>query len=125
MRRRALGRYRSHRKAAWAALVLASVGLVAAISIPLALAAGTASAKYYTLGLQPATVCSAATNTATTTVTLTNTAGSQTLGSAQIYFPAGSVFSVSPSAWSFAPNQSNSLYFSGTKDVVSATYLGL
>src|SRR5574340_1536510 len=108
MRRRALGRYRSHRKAAWAALVLASVGLVAAISIPLARAAGTASGKYFTLGLQPATVCSAATPTATTTVTLKNIAGSQTLGSAQIYFPAGSIVPNGVSApWTLASNQSN------------------
>jgi hypothetical protein len=116
--------YRNHGKAAWAVALVAGAA-IAAIVIPLALAAGTASAKYYTLRVSPNPVCTTP-PPASTTVTLKNTAGSQTLGSVQIYFPAGSVATGGVSApWSLASNQSNSVYFTGTKDVVSANYLGL
>jgi hypothetical protein len=112
--------YRNHGKAAWAVALVAGAA-IAAIVIPLALAAGTASSKYYTFTLTPSTVCSSATNS--TLITLRNTAGTQTLGSAEVYFPAGTVSSVTAPA-SLRPGASDATS-NGTKDIVSFQNLNL
>jgi hypothetical protein len=111
--------YRNHRKAAWAVALVAGAA-IAAIVIPLALAAGTASSKYYTFTLTPSTVCSSVTNSSL--ITLRNTAGTQTLGSAEVYFPAGTVFSVTAPA---SLRQASDATSNGTKDIVSFQNLNL
>ena len=80
--------YRSHRKATWA-LVLALTALIAAVVIPLAMAAD----KSYTMTVS-SPVCTGP--APQTVVTLNNTSTSQTLGSAEIYFPRGTVASPVP-----------------------------
>jgi hypothetical protein len=79
--------YRRHRKGTWG-VALGAVALLAAVVIPLA---SGGSGKTYSLGVNPLTVCAGG----STTVTLTNTARTQTLGSAEIYFPPNSVSSAS------------------------------
>lgn len=75
--------FRTHRKASWG-LALALVVGIAAVAIPIA----TAADKTYTL-TATSPVCTGA--APQTTITLKNTSTSQTLGSAEIYFPANSV----------------------------------
>jgi len=68
--------------------VIALAALVAAVIIPIA---SGAADKTYTLAVSPGSACAGA----NTTVTLTNTAKTVTLGSAEIYFPVGSIQEVS------------------------------
>ena len=82
--------YRHHRKATWG-LVTVLVVAIAAVVIPLA----NAAEKTYTLTVNPTTLCANASGGASTVVTLRNTGSPQTAGSAEVYFPAGSVQSVS------------------------------
>jgi hypothetical protein len=80
--------YRRHRRASWA-LVLGLVALVAAVVIPIA---SGAADKTYTMSVTPSAVCSSPIEgAASALVTIGNTAKSASLGSAEIYFPAGSV----------------------------------
>ena len=81
--------YRSHRRAAWV-VMLALVGVLAAVVIPLA---NGGSGKTYTLAATPTTTCA---SPAKTTVTIKNTGSPQTLGSAEIYFPSKMVASAVP-----------------------------
>jgi hypothetical protein len=106
--------YRSHRKATWA-MVLGLAVLVTAVVIPFA---SGAADKTFTLSIAPA--CTGA----STTVTLRNTAQSQTLGSIQIYFPAGSIGTPPPSGWTRTPN-ATSQFFTGTRDILSRDNLNL
>lgn len=74
--------YRNHRKATWA-VVLVLVGVIAAVVIP---AASGAADKTFTIELS-SPVCSGG----SATVTVTNTAKTQTLGSIEVSFPEGSI----------------------------------
>jgi hypothetical protein len=103
--------YRSHRKATWA-VVLGLVVVVAAVVIPLA----TAADKTYTMSVNPTSMCAPATDgEASTVVTLKNTGSPQTAGSAEVYFPAGSVHGVDL-PWQVRTGTSPSS--GGTKDIV-------
>jgi hypothetical protein len=77
--------YRRHRKTTWV-VVLALVGVIAAVVIPLANAGGK---TYKLTATQPAACASPA----STEVKLKNTGSPQTLGSAEIYFPSLTVAS--------------------------------
>ena len=80
--------YRRHRRAA-RGLAIALAIAVAAVVIPIA---SGAADKTYTLSVSPSAVCSSANEgEASALVTIVNTAKSASLGSAEIYFPAGSV----------------------------------
>lgn len=92
--------YQRHRKATWA-LVLGLAALVAAVVIPLAMAAE----KSYTMAVS-SPVCTGP--APTTVVTLNNTSTSQTLGSAEIYFPPNTVASSSPGSVSPLPTSTTS-----------------
>jgi len=112
--------YRSHRKATWAA-ALALVALIAAVVIPLA----NAAEKTYTMTVAPTSMCAPATDGgASTVVTLKNTGSPQTAGAGQIYFPAGSVHSVTTAGWALLSSSSNPSS-GGTKDIVGKDNLGL
>jgi hypothetical protein len=101
--------YRKHRKATWG-VVLLLVLAAGAIFIPLASGAG---GKTYTLTLNPASQCASSTDGTTSTVlTLTDTSRTQGLGSAELLFPAGSVFSTS--LGTFASSQTGTPYDAGT-----------
>jgi hypothetical protein len=111
--------YRSHRKAT-VVVALALAAMVAAVVIPLANAAG----KTYTMTVSPTSMCAPATDGgASTVVTLRNTGSPQTAGSAELYFPAGSVHAVS-SGWALRSNQS-SPSSGGTKDILARDNLNL
>jgi hypothetical protein len=107
------GTYRRHRKGTWGlALLLALV--VAAIVSPFASGGGN---KTYSIGLNPASQCASSTDGATSTVvTLKDTSNSQGLGSAELLFPAGSVYSTS--LGTYLSNQSGTPYDAGTADVI-------
>ena len=79
--------YRSHRKAAWV-VMLALVGVLAAVVIPLA---SGGSGKTYTLSVTSSAPCA---SPASATVTVKNTTSPQTLGSIEIYFPPKTVATV-------------------------------
>ena len=103
--------YRHHRKAT---LGVATVLVVAtaAVVIPLA----NAAEKTYTMSVNPTSMCAPATDGgASTVVTLRNTGSPQTAGSAEIYFPAGSVHAVDL-PWQARTGTSPSS--GGTKDIV-------
>jgi hypothetical protein len=107
--------YRSHRKATWA-LVLGLAALAAAVVIPLAMAADksytmTASSPVCT-GLAPTTI-----------VTLNNTSTSQTLGSAEIYFPQNTV--ASASLGSISPNPTSTTSPPGNWDILQLNNLDI
>lgn len=86
--------YRNHTRTTWG-FAIALVVAIAAVLVPIAGGAG-GGGKTYTLGVSPGAMCASSTDGAiSTVVTLTNTASSQTLGSAEIYFPAGSIHTVS------------------------------
>ena len=78
--------YRRHRRATWG-LATALVLLIAAVAIPIA---SGAADKTFTLTLS-SPVC----NGGSITVTIANTAKTQTLGSIEVYFPEGTVASTS------------------------------
>ena len=78
--------YRNHRKTTWA-VVLALVTVIAAVVIPLA---SGASDKTFTIALS-SPVCIGG----SATVTVTNTAKTQTLGSIEVSFPEGSIATTS------------------------------
>lgn len=107
--------YRSHRRKAWT-LALAVALLVAVAVIPLA-TGQSASGKYYRLTLTPSSVCDS------TTLRLTNTASSQSLGSADIYFPPNTVKAVTSPA-TLQKNKSTNTS-GGSKDIVSLRNLSL
>ena len=105
--------YRRHRKATWGLALLLALA-IAAIAIPLA---SGAADKTYTLSLNPSAQCASSTDGgASTVVTLKNTARTANLGSAEIFFPANSIFSVS--GYSFSANASGSPYYSGNFDII-------
>ncbi|HEU5476827.1 MAG TPA: hypothetical protein VFU64_03245 [Gaiellaceae bacterium] len=110
--------YRKHRKATWGfALVLALA--VGAVFIPFA---GAAAGKTYTLGLNPASQCASSTDGGTSTaVTITNTSRTQSLGSAEILFPANSVFSSSSGV---ASNVSGTGYVDANGNPANADVIG-
>ena len=112
--------YRNHRKATWG-VALALVALIAAVVIPLA---SGASDKTYTLSFLPSTVCSSATDGgASTVLTLKNTAKSASLGSAEVYFPPNTVYSVtSPASKRLNTTSTTS---GGTKDIIAFSNLNL
>ena len=112
--------YRNHRKTTWA-LVLALAVAVAAVAIPLA---NGDAGKTYTLTISPATTCgSTSDGVSSTVVTLTNTARTQSLGSAEIYFPPNTVASVSSPA-TLRSNTTSSAS-PGTRDIVALGNLNL
>jgi hypothetical protein len=111
--------YRKHRKATWL-VALALVGTVAAVVIPLANAAD----KTFTMSVNPTSLCANATGGASTVVTLRNTGSPQTAGSAEIYFPAGSVDHVTGTGWNLRPSSSSSAS-GGTKDIVARDNLNM
>lgn len=106
--------YRKHRRATWG---FALVVVLAAGSIFIPLASG-AGGKTYALTLNPASQCASSPNGTTSTVlTLTDTARTQGLGSAELLFPAGSVYS--SSLGTVSSNQSGTPYDAGaTADVI-------
>jgi hypothetical protein len=81
--------YQDHKRTTWGFALLLALA-VGAILIPLASGGG---GKTYRLSVSPSSFCAGATNTST--VTITNTARTQTLGSAELFFPGGSISSVS------------------------------
>jgi hypothetical protein len=95
--------------------MLAMAVVLGAVAIPLA---SGAADKTFTLSISPTCIG------ASTTVTLKNTAQSQTLGSIQIYFPAGSLGTPPPSGWTRTPNATSS-YFTGTRDILARDNLNL
>src|SRR5262245_16853116 len=101
--------YQRHRTTTWA-LALGLIALVAAVVIPLA---SGGPGKTYTLDVNPLTVCAGA----STAVTLTNTARTQTLGSAEIYFPANSVASASRGSTPLSVRTGAGLY-PGSWDII-------
>src|SRR5262249_35982388 len=104
--------FRNHRKATWGLALLLALA-VAAIAIPLAYAAG---GKTYSLTLNPASQCASSTDGGTSTVvTLKDTSNPQGLGSAELLFPAGSVYS--SSLGTVTANQSGTPY-GGNADVI-------
>jgi hypothetical protein len=109
--------YGRHRKATWGLALLLALA-IAAIAIPLA---SGAADKTYTLSLNPSAQCASSTDGgASTVVTLKNTARTASLGSAEIFFPANSIFSVTrgTSTVPFQPNVSGSPYYSGNWDII-------
>ena len=111
--------YRHHRKATLGVATVLAVA-IAAIVIPLA----NAAEKTYTLTVNPSTLCANASGGASTVVTLRNTGSPQTAGSAQVYFPAGSVQAVSGGGWQLSPS-STSPASNGTKDIVARDNLNM
>ena len=112
--------YRHHRKATLGVATVLVVA-IAAIVIPLA----NAAEKTYTLTVNPSTLCANASGGASTVVTLRNTGSPQTAGSAEVYFPAGSVDSVPPSSgWALRANSTSSAS-NGTKDIVARNDLNM
>ena len=109
--------YRHHRKATLGVATVLAVA-IAAVVIPLA----NAAEKTYTLTVNPATLCANASGGASTVVTLRNTGSPQTAGSAEVYFPAGSVQSVSGGGWQLDDHATSSAS-NGTKDIVALNNL--
>lgn len=117
MTRQVRNGYRKHWKGTWGFALLLALA-VGAILIPLASGGG---GKTYTLSVAPMSFCAGATNTST--VTITNTARTQSLGSAELFFPSGSISSVSLggqdiTATSLASSASGSPYYSGLWDII-------
>ena len=112
--------YRHHRKATVGVATVLVVA-IAAVVIPLA----NAAEKTYTLTVNPATLCANASGGARTDVTLTNTGSPQTAGSAEVYFPAGSVLSVPASSGWVLRDNSTSAASNGTKDIVARNNLNM
>ena len=105
--------YRKHRGVTWG-LGIALVLAIAVIASPIA---SGASEKTFKLALSsPACVGGS------TTVTVSNTAKTQTLGSVQIYFPANSVAS---STRGTVVGSATSPYYSGTRDIITIDNLNL
>ena len=110
--------YRSHRKAAWV-VMLALVGVLAAVVIPLA---SGQSGKTYTLSVTSSAPCA---SPASATATVKNTTSPQTLGSIEIYFPPNTVATVtSPANAVLRPNTTSSAQ-SQNKDIVAIDDLNL
>jgi hypothetical protein len=111
--------YRNHRRATWG-LAIVLVVAIAAVVIPIATGA---SDKTFTLTVSPNPVCSSTTDgDASTTVKLTNTARTQTLGSVQIYFPPNSIHTTSRGT---LLANSTSSFFTGRRDIVAIDDLNL
>ena len=122
--------YRRNRWRTWG-LATALVLVAAAIAIPIA---SGAADKTYSLSVSPSAVCSSATEgAASTLVTIGNTAKSASLGSAEIYFPAGSVSTITSLRPTFEPARpgstialrANASTSFGTRDVVAVGDLNL
>lgn len=112
--------YRRHRRATWA-LAVALAAAVAIVVIPLATGQSSAG-KYYRLTLTPSSVCPD-NGTATTKLRLTNTASSQSLGSADVHFPPGTVKAVTSPAT--VRKNTTTTTSGGSKDIVTFRKLGL
>jgi hypothetical protein len=117
--------YRRHR---WTTLGVATALVLVAAAIAIPIASGAAD-KTYTLSVSPSAVCSSATDgAASTLVTIGNTAKSASLGSAEIYFPAGSVSTNASFKPAFEPARPGStivLRAGATRDVVAVSDLNL
>jgi hypothetical protein len=114
MTQQARNGYRKHRKATWGFALLLTLTVTAILS-PLASGGGN---KTYTFTVTPTSFCAGGTNSSTATIT--NTATTQTLGSAELFFPATSLASatVNGTAVNVASSTSGSPYLSGTYDII-------
>jgi hypothetical protein len=110
--------YRHHRKATWG-IVTVLVVAIAAVVIPLA----NAAEKTFTLTVSPTSMCTSATDGgASTVLTLKNTGSPQTMGSAEVYFPSGTVHQASSGTLLSSTTSTTS---GGTKDIIRFNNLGL